>query len=162
MADRKKQPIDYNGRLKSRAITTSTRSRQEDQHPPKRIGILPPMLPAPTPLTPTTTPSTPCHAVHVPIAPFMVPIAPFMVPITITPMLWVANLMPNRATIGSLTLDYLIDEIKLALHTNISAEGDATDAKVKIDDLAATEGATYDNARAATLFSYSFWRRRGF
>ncbi|GAB4842525.1 hypothetical protein Ancab_012499 [Ancistrocladus abbreviatus] len=157
MADKKKEPVDYDNWLKDRTITGSTRSRWEDQHNPKRIRIRPPTpmsLPptptlAPTPMPiPTPTASTPSSVVHALVTPSSMPVVAFRVPIV--------------GTTGSLTLDYLINEVKLALCIDVPAKGDVAYAEAKIHNSIVVEDVANDDARIVAPFSHSSWGGREF
>ncbi|GAB4842692.1 hypothetical protein Ancab_012668 [Ancistrocladus abbreviatus] len=69
-----------------------------------------------------------------------------------------ASSMLDPTTISSLALNHLIDEVELALHTNLSVEGDI---KVEIDDPATAKSATNDDTGATAPSSHSSWKRKG-
>ncbi|GAB4854772.1 hypothetical protein Ancab_023357 [Ancistrocladus abbreviatus] len=130
IVDKGKQPADYSGQLKDRTITTLVRIRKEDQCPPKRIRIRPPASLAPTPL-PTPIPSTPFLTIHPLVVPSLVPATGTLEPKPASPM---------STAIGSLTLDHLIDEVKLVLRIDLFTQGDAVNIKSEIDDPIMMEG----------------------
>ncbi|GAB4856328.1 hypothetical protein Ancab_014255, partial [Ancistrocladus abbreviatus] len=73
-------------------------------------------------------------------------VATSLVPPTVTPTLRPTTLMPDLATIESLTLDRLIDEVELVEHIDVLIKGDVADAEDKINDPIATKGGTHDHA----------------
>ncbi|GAB4859454.1 hypothetical protein Ancab_010922 [Ancistrocladus abbreviatus] len=159
IADRGKELVYYSGRLKDCVIRASARSRQEDQHPPKRIQIRLPTPLAPIPPPPTLalalapTPYAPSLAVHVPVAPSSAPVAATLI-------LRLASLMSDPATTGSPILNHLINEVELASYTDVLAMGDGVDVEIEMDYPATVEGATNDDARGVTSSFYSSWRRK--
>ncbi|GAB4854701.1 hypothetical protein Ancab_023285 [Ancistrocladus abbreviatus] len=112
-----------------------------------------PSPPTPTPMfTPTPTLAlTPCT----PSLVVQVPIALSLVPCTTTLALRPVSLMLDSTTTGSFSLDHLIDEVEMTSHIDVSTEGNAIDAEIEIDDLAAIEGGEDDDARAVASSSYS-------